>query len=91
MQSERKRDTVMTKRNVAFGFIVSCFAVFLMACLFNPGHTIENASSKLSIIGPYGDNEAYHPKVLYFENGWNGYTYWLSYTPYPHADDRLQQ
>ncbi len=87
MQSERKRDTVMTKRNIAFGFIVSCFAVFLMACLFNPGHTIENASSKLSIIGPYGDNEAYHPKVLYFENGWNGYTYWLSYTPYPHADD----
>lgn len=78
---------VMAKRNIAFGFIASCFAALLVICLLSPKHEIENAPNKLSIIGPYGDDEAYHPKVLYFENGWNGYTYWLSYTPYPHADD----
>ena len=78
---------VMAKRNIAFGFIASCFAALLVICLLSPKHEIENAPNKLSIIGPYGDDEAYHPKVLYFENGWNGYAYWLSYTPYPHADD----
>lgn len=30
-----------------------------------------------------GSGQATHPKLLYFPNGWNGYRYWLSYTPYP--------
>ncbi len=28
-----------------------------------------------------------HPKILYFENGWNGYRYWMSMTPYPFGHD----
>lgn len=47
----------------------------------------RNAVEKLNIKSVYGDNEAYHPKVLYFENGWNGYKYWMAYSPYPQADD----
>lgn len=47
----------------------------------------KNAPTKLDIKSAYGDNEAYHPKVLYFENGWNGYKYWMAYSPYPRADD----
>jgi len=47
----------------------------------------KNALNKLNIQSAYGDNEAYHPKVLYFENSWNGYKYWMAYSPYPHADD----
>lgn len=47
----------------------------------------NNSKYKLNIISEYGDNEAYHPKVLYFENEWNGYKYWMSYTPYPQGDD----
>jgi len=47
----------------------------------------KNAINKLDIVSAYGDNEAYHPKVLYFSEGWNGYKYWMAYSPYPHADD----
>ena len=44
-----------------------------------------NSPTKLNIISAYGDNQAYHPKVLYFEKGWNNYKYWMSFTPYPNA------
>ncbi len=47
----------------------------------------DNAKQRLNIVSSYGDNAAYHPKVLYFENGWHGYTYWMAYTPYPKSND----
>ena len=34
-----------------------------------------------------GQNQPMHPKVLYFENGWNGYKYWMAYTPLPNEDN----
>lgn len=43
----------------------------------------EKRTYKLEIISSYGDNEAYHPKVITFDKKWNGYKYWMSYTPYP--------
>ena len=42
-----------------------------------------NSKTKLDIVSCYGDNEAYHPKVLSFKEKWNGYKYWMAYTPYP--------
>lgn len=33
-----------------------------------------------------GSGEITHPKVLYFENGRNGYKYWMVNTPYPKND-----
>lgn len=47
----------------------------------------NNSKHKLNIVSEYGDDEAYHPKVLSFKNDWNGYKYWMSYTPYPQGDD----
>src|SRR5574344_906898 len=35
-------------------------------------------------------NETTHPKVLYFENGFNGYKYWMVSTPYPGNDAYLE-
>lgn len=46
-----------------------------------------NSKYKLNLISAYGDIEAYHPKILAFEQKWNGYQYWLSYTPYPSSDE----
>ena len=46
--------------------------------------------SKLDIISSYGDDQAFHPKVLNFEKPWNGYRYWMAYTPYPGADQRKE-
>lgn len=47
----------------------------------------KNALKKLKIVSSYGDDEAYHPKVISFDEPFNGYKYWMAYTPYPHADD----
>lgn len=30
-----------------------------------------------------GTDQPYHPSVLYFPDGWNGYKYWMVETPYP--------
>lgn len=53
---------------------------------FIPGQ-IYNSKYKLDINTSYGDNEPYHPKVIAFDEEWNGYKYWMSYTPYPEGDD----
>ena len=34
-----------------------------------------------------GSGQATHPSVLYFENGWNGWKYWMAMTPYPGSDE----
>lgn len=73
----------MNKKNkLLIGFIIVSGFIF---CIIPPKS--NNAKNKLSIVSSYGDNEAYHPKVLSFEKGWKGYKYWMSYTPYPQGDD----
>lgn len=43
----------------------------------------SNSDDILRIENYLGNYENIHPKVLYFEDGWNGYEYWMAYTPYP--------
>lgn len=50
----------------------------------------EKYYEKLDIKGVYDDNQAYHPKVLSFDNEWNGYKYWMSFTPYPYSDSKKE-
>lgn len=38
-----------------------------------------------------GFNDALHPSVLYFENGWNNYKYWMVYTPYTTMADYVDR
>lgn len=47
---------------------------------------ITKDSIKLQLTSAYGDNEGYHPKVVSFDKAWNGYHYWIAFTPYPSAD-----
>ena len=35
-------------------------------------------------------NQATHPSVLFFENKWNGYYYWMAMTPYEKEDENLE-
>lgn len=49
-----------------------------------------NSKYKLNLESVYGDTEAYHPKILSFDNQWNGYYYWMSYTPYPDSDEQKE-
>lgn len=32
---------------------------------------------------PEGTRQPYHPSVLFFESGWNSWSYWMAYTPMP--------
>lgn len=43
----------------------------------------RNCTDKLNLIDQEGTNEAYHPKVVAFDEPWNGYRFWMAFTPYP--------
>ncbi|KGM98965.1 hypothetical protein Z969_10865 [Clostridium novyi A str. 4570] len=51
------------------------------------GLNVRNAPRPLYTPTYDGSNQAVHPKVLYFKNGWNGYKYWMGLTPYPFSND----
>ena len=45
-------------------------------------------SVNLFIETPFdGGNQPYHPSVVNFSDKFNGYKYWMAYTPYPFGDD----
>ena len=52
----------------------------------NDNNKDYNSKYKLNLVSAYGDNDAYHPKVVTFNEKWNGYKYWMSYTPFPESD-----
>nr|DAV80533.1 MAG TPA: hypothetical protein [Bacteriophage sp.] len=43
----------------------------------------KSCINPLFIKTPFGYNEPLHPSVLYFENAWNGYKYWMAESPLP--------
>ena len=49
-----------------------------------------NAGQPLSLENYTGNTQNVHPKVLYFENGFGGYKYWMAYTPYPFSADGFE-
>lgn len=50
--------------------------------------TKDNTYTNMLFIPTYdGSGQAMHPKVLYFSQKWNGWTYWMAYTPYPKTID----
>lgn len=80
--SEQKKKNISKKKVIIAIILIAIF----MAC-FIPNPEEYNSMHQLNIVSPYGDKEAYHPKVLNFKEKWNGYKYWMSYTPYPQGDD----
>lgn len=49
-----------------------------------------NPTEPLDIQTYDGSNQPTHPKVLYFENGWAGHKYWLTYSPFPNNNDTYE-
>ena len=43
-------------------------------------------NNQINIQDPYNTNQPYHPKVIYFNKNWNGYKYWMAFTPYPYRN-----
>ena len=50
----------------------------------------KNAKTPLSLNNAYGDTQATHPKVVAFDAPWNGYRYWISFTPYCNGKDATE-
>jgi hypothetical protein len=44
----------------------------------------------VSIPSPYAPTHVLHPSVVFSESGWNGYRYWMAYTPYPASDPEFE-
>lgn len=51
---------------------------------------LRNAQKKLNIMCYDGDNQAIHTSTQYFPNGWNGYKFWMAYTPYTFMDEFVE-
>lgn len=73
-----------------FAFIFSCYELiylpiflYLFSILYDFICFVLSKDVPLLINTPDGYNEPFHPSVLYFEDGWNGYRYWMAYTPFP--------
>lgn len=57
-----------------------------------------NSKTFLTIPTPYDDgtnwegrtNQATHPSVIQFKEKWNGYKYWMAFTPYPYGNDKKE-
>lgn len=45
-----------------------------------------NALNRLVLLDSYDTLDQIHPKVLKFGTQWNGYYWWMAFTPYPNGD-----
>lgn len=75
---------------LVIGIVLAGFSFWSTATIDNETVNIDslkNSDAPLKLLDAYGDIEAYHPKVVSFETSWNGYKYWMSFSPYPKGDD----
>jgi hypothetical protein len=50
----------------------------------------KNAILPIELNVKYGNGQGTHPKVLYFKKGFNGYKFYMAYTPYYKANDNYE-
>lgn len=48
-----------------------------------PSHSMRRKKTPLDIPTYDGNPDTTHPDVVYVPEGWNGYTYWMAFTPFP--------
>lgn len=66
---------------------------FLRRCrqVFDAEHRCrKNPKTPLTIKTYDGGNQSMHPKMLYFQKGWNGYRFWYVTTPYKNWNDFIE-
>lgn len=56
----------------------------------NAKQVMRNAINYLHIPTYDDSNQAVHPSVLYFENEWNEWKYWMAMTPYPFGNSQYE-
>lgn len=71
--------------------VLTCIILYLMIVSMVSCGKVENNASVGKVrlnIETYlaGQDQPTHPSVISFEEEWNGYKYWMAYTPYPEAN-----
>ena len=51
---------------------------------------LTNTMKPLQISTYDGSGQLTHPDVIYTENEWNNYRYWLVFTPYPNGNNKME-
>lgn len=64
-------------------YILFALLLYLVSILVEFILFLLTAKTPLDIKTPDGYNEPYHPSVIFFKGGWNGYKYWMAFTPMP--------
>lgn len=80
---------------ICFLFLITLNPFFLYAVIlqfvFEALRTLICYKGSLDIATPTPPpgiaSQPYHPSVQYFLNGWNGYKYWMAFTPMPKEAD----
>ena len=66
-----------------------CFALVLTAftCLVGAADVSESLGTVRLNVETYlaGKNQPTHPSAMVFSQPWNGYKYWMAYSPYPYG------
>ncbi|MBD5284632.1 MAG: hypothetical protein HDS31_08575 [Bacteroides sp.] len=70
-------------RRYTTSFVMVSVIVTLAAILPNKVSAFDYSVQEVNLTNYVGNNQNIHPKVLYFKDGWNGYKFWMAYTPYP--------
>lgn len=82
---KRKNEKYILK--ILFFFVI----LFSIGIIFRKTYYKEIINSEMINLVTYeNDKQGYHPKVLYFNKGWNGYKYWMAFTPYKNANSDLE-
>lgn len=84
MMESTQTKTYPKRRHKYAAFLCALF-VFMVCSGFSFDFRLP--SDPLKLASAYGDTQATHPSVLHFDEPWNGYTFWIAYSPYPKADD----
>lgn len=76
---------------ISFVFTSMILIVLLSGVLNNAVSASETIPSSSAIALPIetyiaGENQCTHPSVITFDKKWNGYQYWMAYTPYPYGN-----
>ena len=82
----------MNEKDNYFKMICTFYAIMIViGLIFRSIYYKDVVNSKqLHFVTPLQENQVYHPKVLSFENEWNGYKYWIAFTPYPNTSQNVE-
>ena len=72
-------------RRIITSFVITSLVITLAAILPYTVSAYDYSVHEVNLTNYVGNNQNIHPKVLYFEDGWNGYKFWMAYTPYPYG------